>query len=438
MAVGQSCCFAPFFLKTRLLLSFFPGTGHNERVSTFEQELQQRLDAQRRQGLWRELRRVDSPQGVRLVLDGRSLLNFSSNDYLGLSSHPALKQAAIGAVEQFGAGSGASRLISGSLAPHHELEETLAAFKGTVAALTFSSGYTAALGTLCAMVGKGDIIVLDKLVHASIVDAARLSGATLRVFRHNDLDNLEHILKWADARCHAVAPGEQRPRILIATESVFSMDGDHAPLAQLVELKDRHGAWLMVDEAHATGLYGAHRRGLAEAAGIADRIEIQMGTLGKAFGASGGYIAGSRTLIDFLVNRARSFIFSTAPVPAAAAAALAAVRIVQSDKGAGLCARLWQRVDRMKDVLSGCARFKPPAAMSAILPLMVGEESQAVAMAGALRERGVFIPAVRFPTVARGAARLRLTLTAAHEDGDIDELARALAGVGGTGGERSA
>jgi 8-amino-7-oxononanoate synthase len=420
---------------SRLLLSFFPGTGHNGRVSTFEQELQQRLDAQRRQGLWRELRRVDSPQGVRLVLDGRSLLNFSSNDYLGLSSHTALKQAAIGAVEQFGAGSGASRLISGSLAPHHELEETLAAFKSTAAALTFSSGYTAALGTLCAMVGKGDIIVLDKLVHASIVDAARLSGATLRVFRHNDLDNLEHILKWADARCHAVAPGEQRPRILIATESVFSMDGDHAPLAQLVELKDRHGAWLMVDEAHATGLYGAHRRGLAEAAGIADRIEIQMGTLGKAFGASGGYIAGSRTLIDFLVNRARSFIFSTAPVPAAAAAALAAVRIVQSDEGSGLCIRLWQRVDRVKDVLSRCAQFTPPAVRSAILPLMVGGESQAVALAAALRERGVFIPAVRFPTVARGAARLRLTLTAAHKDGDIDELARALAGFGGAGGE---
>lgn len=407
-------------------------------MSTFEQELQQRLDAQRRQGLWRELRRIESPQGVRLILDGRPLLNFSSNDYLGLSAHPALKQSAIRAVERFGAGSGASRLICGSLAPHHELEEALAAFKGVPAALSFSSGYAAALGTLCAVVGKGDIVVLDKLVHASIVDAARLSGATLRVFRHNDLENLEHILKWADARCRAAAPGEQRPRVLIATESVFSMDGDHAPLAELVELKDRHGAWLMVDEAHATGLYGAHRRGLAEAAGIADRIEIQMGTLGKAFGASGGYIAGSRTLIDFLVNHARSFIFSTAPVPAAAAAAMAAVRIVQSDEGAGLCARLWQRVDRMKDVLSGCARFKPPVAMSAILPLMIGGESQAVAMAAALRERGVFIPAVRFPTVARGAARLRLTLTAAHEDGDIDELARALASIAVEGGETPA
>ncbi|HEY4984471.1 MAG TPA: 8-amino-7-oxononanoate synthase, partial [Verrucomicrobiae bacterium] len=295
-------------------------------MNDFDRELNQRLAALREQGLHRELRRVDSPQGPRIEIGGRMLLNFSSNDYLGLANHPALKAAAIKAVEKFGAGAGASRLICGSLAPFHELEETLAAFKGTEAALSFSTGYAAAIGTITALLGKDDIIIVDKLVHACIVDAARLCGAKLRVFAHNDLNDLEEILKWADSRRQswssipraAGLSGNtlkrelQQPRTLIVTESVFSMDGDHAPLREIVELKNKHGAWLMVDEAHATGLYGKNRRGLAEELGMSDRIEIQMGTLGKALGASGGYICGSRVLIDYLVNRARSFIFSTA------------------------------------------------------------------------------------------------------------------------------
>ena len=315
-------------------------------MNDFDRELTQRLDVVREQGLLRELRRVDSPQAPRIEIGGKTLLNFSSNDYLGLANEPALKEAAIKAVERYGAGAGASRLICGSLAPHQELEEALAAFKGTEAALSFSTGYAAAIGTICALLGKDDVIILDKLVHACIVDAARLCGAKLRVFAHNDLDDLEAKLKWAaeKVRSPKAEVRSAEARTLVVTESVFSMDGDHAPLREIVALKEKYGAWLMVDEAHATGLYGANRRGLAEELGVSDRIEVQMGTLGKALGAAGGYICGSRALIDFLINRARTFIFSTAPVPAAAAAATAGVRFVESSAGEERRQTLWQRV----------------------------------------------------------------------------------------------
>ena len=262
---------------------------------------------------------------------------------------------------------------------------------------------------------------MDKLVHACVVDAARLSGAKLRAFRHNDLNDLEAKLKWA-ASSRIPHPAS---RILVVTESVFSMDGDLAPLREIVELKDRHHAWLMLDEAHATGLYGENRRGVAEAFDLADRIEIQMGTLGKALGSGGGYIAGSRALIDVLLNRARSFIFSTAPVPAQAGAALAAVRLVQSAEGESLRQRLWQRVDQTKNAVINAGWPLPPA-QSAILPLLIGPEDRAMELAASLRDAGVFVPAIRYPTVARGAARLRLTVTAAHSAEDIAELQRTL------------
>ncbi len=291
-------------------------------MSNFDEEWSRRLDALRGQNLFRELRRVDSAQGPNVEIGGRSFLNFSSNDYLGLANHPVLKEAAIKAVEKFGAGAGASRLICGSLAPFHELEETLANFKRTDAALTFSTGYAATIGTICALLGRGDVIILDKLVHACIVDAAKLSGAKIRVFAHNDLNDLEAKLAWAENNIQHSTSNIQHPtRVLVVTESIFSMDGDAAPLREIVALKEKYGAWLMLDEAHATGITGKNGRGLADELGVSCGIEIQMGTLGKALGASGGYICGSRALIDFLVNRARSFIFSTAPVPAAAAAA---------------------------------------------------------------------------------------------------------------------
>jgi 8-amino-7-oxononanoate synthase len=395
-------------------------------MSAFESELNRELEQIRAAGLRRELRRVDSAQGPRIIIGGRELLNFSSNDYLGLANHPLLKEAAIKATEKFGAGAGASRLICGSLAPHHELEEVLAQFKGTEAALTFSTGYAAALGTIGALVGRDDVIILDKLVHASIVDAARLSGAKLRVFAHNDLEDLEAKLKWANEIQRSKPKVQSRfPRVLVVTESVFSMEGDLAPLRDIVELKDAFGAWLMVDEAHATGLFGVVGRGLADAHEVASRIEIHMGTLGKALGASGGYICGHRALIDLLVNRARSFIFSTAPVPAAAAAAKAALELMATAEGAERRSRLWASVDQFKNALVGSA-WKVPVVQSAIVPLLVGDETEAVTVAGALRDAGIFIPAIRYPTVARGSARLRVTLTAAHSREDVRVLAGAL------------
>src|SRR5215469_5963659 len=241
------------------------------------------LDALRERNLFRHLRRVDSPQSAHIEIEGKSCLNFSSNDYLGLANHPALKQAAIQAIEKFGAGSGAARLVCGSLTPFHELEAALAKFKQTEATLSFSTGYAAALGTICALMSSGDVVILDKLVHASIVDAAKLSGAKIRVFAHNDLGDLEKKLKWAaDSRTTST-----KSRVLVITESIFSMDGDAASLREIVVLKQKYGAWLMVDDAHATGILGKNGRGLADEFGIGSQIEIQMGTLGKALGASG-------------------------------------------------------------------------------------------------------------------------------------------------------
>ena len=392
--------------------------------NSFQRSLEQRLGLVREQNLFRELRRVDSAQGPRIEIGGRTFLNFSSNDYLGFANHPSLKEAAVHAIEKFGAGAGASRLICGSLAPFHELEETLAAFKKTEAALTFSTGYAAAVGTITSLVGKDDIIILDKLVHACIVDAAKLSGAKLRVFDHNDLDDLEKILRWSSTfrLSGNTLKRELQPHTLIVTESIFSMDGDTAPLREIVALKEKFGAWLMVDEAHATGLYGKNRCGLAEELGVSGQIEIQMGTLGKALGASGGYICGRRALIDFLVNRARSFIFSTAPVPAAAAAATAGIQLVQSAEGTARRKKLFERVAELNSKL----KIKNAKFSGAIVPLILGDETKATEAANVLREQNIFVPAIRYPTVARGAARQRVTLTADHSAEDVSLLARAL------------
>ncbi|MGC9943095.1 MAG: 8-amino-7-oxononanoate synthase [Verrucomicrobiota bacterium] len=388
-------------------------------MTSLNTELNQRLDELREQNLFRELRRVDSAQGPRLEMGGKTFLNFSSNDYLGFASHPTLKYAALKATETFGAGTGASRLICGSLAPFHELEAALAAFKQTEASLVFSTGYAAALGTICALVGKDDILILDKLVHACIVDAARLSGAKIRVFDHNDLNDLEDKLKWAAGKSRSQNPKHQT---LIVTESIFSMDGDRARLREIAVLKEKYGAWLMLDEAHATGIVGHQGRGLADELGVGPQIEIHMGTLGKAMGASGGYICGSRVLIDFLINRARSFIFSTAPVPAAAAAAAAGIQMARSEEGDQRRMNLFKRVEELR------SQFKVMNATSdsAIVPLILGSEKLAADTAAQLREQGIFVPAIRYPTVARNAARLRITLTAKHSAADVAHLISAL------------
>jgi 7-keto-8-aminopelargonate synthetase-like enzyme len=354
----------------------------------FDEQLGRDLGEIRDAGLWRELREIESAQSVRIKFGGREFINFSSNDYLGLAGHPALGQAARESIEQFGVGSGASRLICGSLQPHHELESALAKWQGTESALVFSTGFAAAQGVL----------------------------TSLRVFRHNDLENLEKLLQWA---------ADRGGRVLVATESVFSMDGDHVPLAGIVELKERYGAWLMLDEAHAVGLYGPLGQGLAAVDGFAGRIEIRMGTLGKAAGAAGGFICGSRQLVDLLVNKARSFIFSTAPSPAVSAAARAGVELIRSAEGQSLRGQLWQRVDELRRGAAALS-WKTPAEPSAILPLIVGEEAKAMATMERLREAGFCIPAIRYPTVPRNEARLRITLTANHTAEDIQQLLDAL------------
>ena len=383
-------------------------------MGPFESSLLSELSLLEKQGLRRSLRVVESSRGTLITIAGRELVNFSSNDYLGLASHPEIASAMAEAAQRWGAGSTASRLICGTSAEHAALEEEIAAAKGTEAALVFSTGVAAATGTIPALVGRGDVVILDKLAHACLIDGVHASGAKMRVFPHNDLAKLESHLKWARET-------HPKGRTLIVTESVFSMDGDLAPLREIVELKDRHGAILFLDEAHAVGVRGRGAQGLAGELGLAERIEIQMGTLGKALGVSGGYIAGSRPLIDFLINRARSFIFSTAPSPAIAAASRASLRIVQSPEGDALRKRLQENLS----LLAGAMKAKLPP--SAIMPLILGGEERALSEGARLQEAGFFVAAIRYPTVPRKTARLRITLSAAHAPGQIGALAEALA-----------
>jgi 8-amino-7-oxononanoate synthase len=372
------------------------------------QELEQR-------SLLRRLRSVDAVEGTRLDLEHTSLINFASNDYLGLSQHNAVRQAAIEAIQQFGLGAAASRLITGTLAPHTVLEKQLAAFKGTEAAISFSSGYAAAVGTITAIMNRQDVIVLDKLAHACLIDGARLSGAHLRVFPHNDLSRLRDILNWA----HQNHPSA---KIWIITESLFSMDGDYCPLGELIELKDAHGANLFLDEAHATGVIGPGGKGLAAHLELGHRVEVQMGTLSKALGASGGFIAGSGALIDLLVNRARSFIFSTAPPPAVAAGAGAALSVLQSVEGERIRGHLHRNIEQVRQDL----RLSSERLPSPIIPLIVGEESATLEIARTVQEDGFLVPAIRFPSVSRGSARLRLTLSASHSPEQVSALTGSL------------
>lgn len=382
-------------------------------MSSLDAALQDDLAEIDRAGLRRSLRHMQSPQGAQVECDGQRLWNYSSNDYLGLASHPKLIEAAQRSLAERGLGAGASRLISGTFSEHLSLEEALAGFKRTEAALTFSSGFAAAVGGLPALAGSGDVIILDKLSHACLVDGARLSGATLRVFPHNNMEKLESHLRWARQKFpHA--------RVIVVAESVYSMGGDLAPLREIVELKDQFGAWLWLDEAHGVGVLGSQGRGLADAEGLGDRVEIQMGTLGKALGSSGAYICGSRVLADLLVNRARSFIFSTAPPPSVAASAQAAIELLQSPEG----------TRRIELLHANLQFFGEAAALGAIrtpiVPIIIGDEEKAVSVSVALRRQGFLVPAVRYPTVARGAAQLRATLTAAHEQENLQALAAAL------------
>ncbi len=359
------------------------------------------------EGLLRGQRPLDSPTGIQVIRDGKTLGNFASNDYLGLARHPEIEAAVIDGVRKFGAGAAASRLVCGTLPPHKLLESALADAKQTEAALTFSSGFATSLGVIPAIVGKADFVILDKLSHACLVDAARLSGATLRVFPHNDLEKLARLL--------ASIRGESADaRILVVTESVFSMDGDLCPLREIVELTETHDALLLLDEAHGFGVLGEHGMGLAEQENLQHRIAFQMGTLSKAAGLSGGYLAASRDWIDLLTNRARSFIYSTAPPPALAHAASVSLALIRSREGAVLRTRLQENIA----VLSSQS--------TPIIPRVLGSNEAALAAASALEDAGFLVPAIRYPTVPRGTARLRISLSAAHPKEAVAEIALAL------------
>jgi len=372
-------------------------------AKTIQDELQTIRDA----SLYRRLRRVEGDQGPTLILDGREVINFSSNNYLGIANHPNLAAAAKQAIDRYGCGSGASRLISGNMALHEELEAKLAELKGTEAGLVFNSGFQANTGILSTLTGEGDVIFSDALNHASIIDGCRLSRAKTLIYAHRDLDQLAAALKQA----------ANSRRKLIVTESIFSMDGDEAPLAGIVDLAEKHGAMVMVDEAHATGLFGANGAGVVAKLNLGDRVLVQMGTLGKALGGFGAYVAGSRSLRELLINRCRSFIFTTSLPPAVMAMAIAAIDLVKCEPERR--ERLWSNCRILSDGLRAQG-FHLGASASPVLPLIIGDAGKCMRFSEQLLSRGIFAQGIRPPTVPEGTSRLRITVMATHTRAHID------------------
>ncbi|WP_447962873.1 8-amino-7-oxononanoate synthase [Nitrospira sp. Ecomares 2.1] len=379
----------------------------------FKEELQTRAQ----QHLLRELSLINSPSNPVISVEGREVLLFASNNYLGLANHPKVKEAAVNAIEKFGVGSGASRLISGTITPHHVLERELGSFKNAEAALTFSSGYATNIGVIPNLATADSLILADRLCHASLIDGCRLSRATLRVFHHNDVGHLKRLLSGPRSRAST----------LILTEGVFSMDGDVAPLPEIAQLAEEYGAILLIDDAHGTGVMGATGRGTVEHFGLDPRRILQMGTLSKALGGSGGFVAGPKDFVAYLVNTARSFIYSTAPPPAIAAAASAALSVIQEEPQRR--AKLWRNREFLHHGLVTMG-FELTNTQSPILPIMVNDPELGVQMSQHLRAEGVWIPAVRPPTVPKGTSRLRITVTADHSPEHLETALRALRKVG--------
>ena len=378
--------------------------------------------------LLRRLTTVEAVRGAEVRVDGRWLVSWCANDYLGLSLHPAVVRAAAEAAARWGVGSRASRLLAGSTAVHAQLEDELAEFFGVEAALVFASGYLANLGTLSALLGSGDVVLVDRLAHASLIDACRASRATLRVFPHNDVAELSRLL----ARLPRRAIAGRRGRRLVVTEGVFSMDGDRAPLAALLDAVQQHEASLYVDDAHGACVLGETGRGSPEEAGVPHEALLYMGTLGKALGAQGGFVAGPKPLIELLQNRARTFIYATALAVPVAAAALEALRIVREDPSPR--AMLRRNIEHLHARLTILpkAELMPSEARqmgfpaSHIIPVVVGSARRARELSAELLERGILAPAIRPPTVPEGTARIRLSVSALHTDEHVDALATAL------------
>jgi 8-amino-7-oxononanoate synthase len=385
--------------------------------ATLQEFLKEQIQTLKDQNLYKPLLSAESAPGARVTIGGRSLINLSSNNYLGLAGDERLRAAAIAAVEKFGAGAGAVRPIIGNLSIHDELERTLAEFKGVEATMVFQSGFTANSGVIPTLFGEGDLILSDELNHASIIDGCRLSKASRAAYKHKDMNALEDALKGAtNAR-----------KKLIITDGVFSMDGDVAPLDQICDLAERYDAAVMVDDAHGSGVMGKNGRGTAYHFGVKDRVDIQLGTLSKAVGVMGGYIAGSAALRDFLLQRARPFLFSTGHPPAVTGATIAAIQIMREDPT--LTERLWENARYWQAGLKRLG-FDTGVTETPITPVMVGDEGKTQELQRGLLEEGVLALAVVYPTVARGKARVRTMPTAAHNTADFDEALAAFEKVG--------
>lgn len=368
-------------------------------------------------GLYRRLRLVSGAQDSTVVLNDREVLLLSSNNYLGIANHPALKRAARQAIEEFGCSAGASRLISGHMTLHQQLETALAAFKHTEAALVFPSGYHANVGTISALVGPEDTVFSDALNHASIIDGCRLSRAAVKVFRHCNVSHLQDLLAESPTSGHR----------LIVTDSVFSMDGDVAPLAEIVAVARQYDAWVMVDEAHGTGVFGTRGAGLVDALGLENEVDVHMGTLGKALGGFGAYVAGSHQLIAWLVNRARSFVYTTGVPPAVTASAIAALTIVAEEPERRR--QLWDNAAFLRDGLTALGYTVGPS-QSPILPVLIGDATKTMTLASALLDRGVWAHGIRPPTVPVGTSRLRVTPIATHTRAQLSQALDAFAQAG--------
>jgi len=383
------------------------------------QYVTEQLNELRTKGVAPKLRILEGEQRPVCVFDGREVINLASNNYLGLTTHKALRKAALDAVKRYGVGAGAVRTIAGTMKPHMELEEQIAAFKKVQACVVFQSGFTANAGTVSAVLGKEDLIVSDELNHASIIDGARLSKATIKIFKHKDVQDCERILQE-----HANFAGKK----LIITDGVFSMDGDIAPLPQLCDLAEKYNCIMMVDDAHASGVLGANGRGTVDHHQCHGRVHIQVGTLSKAIGAMGGYVCGSRDLVDFLYLRARPFLFSTSHPPATAGACQAAFALLDSPEGEKLVKKLWANTKFFKRELKRRG-FQFKVSETPIIPLHVGEAAKALEFSKKLFEAGVFAPAVGYPTVAEGKARLRAIVSATHRREQLLGAAEILAAV---------
>jgi len=375
------------------------------------------LDSLKQQGLFRQLRILDGEQSHKSTFDGRSVVNLSSNNYLGLTTHPRLREAALESVRKLGAGSGSVRTIAGTMDIHMELERRLAAFKKTEAVVVFQSGFAANAGTVAAVLTKDDVVVSDQLNHASIIDGARLSRATIKVFPHKDVDAARKVLKEL--------PASQRK--LLITDGVFSMDGDLGALPDLCALAEEFECIMMVDDAHASGVFGTNGRGTVDHFGMHGRVDIQVGTLSKAIGALGGYVAGSQSLIEFLYHRARPFLFSTSHPPAVVAACIAAIDILEQEPE--LIDRLWDNTRFFKAGLKELG-FNTGLSESPITPVIAGEGVLAMKLSDRLFEEGVFAQGIAFPTVARDAARVRTIVTATHTRDELQFALDTFARVG--------